>query len=400
MTKLRRTPIYPHYAMYPDVRCIDFGGWELPVQFTGIQKEHDAVRLHAGLFDVSHMGELIITGADAASYLQRMTTNDVTRLRAGHAQYTLLCYPNGGVVDDLLLYQLGQDEYMLVVNAANIEKDIQWLLAHLEGHEDVTITNQSDHIALLAIQGPLAEQILQQVTPAAALAEIPPFQFFTGVSVCGVNVLISRTGYTGEDGFEMYIQVEDAPQVWLSLLRIGEPFGLIPAGLGARDTLRFEAKLPLYGHELSEDISPLEAGLGIFVKLDKGEFIGRDALKQLKMNGLSRKLVGLEMIDRGIPRAHYPVYAHGKQIGEVTTGTQSPTWKRNLGLALIDAKYSALDTQIEVEIRGKMLQAKVVTTPFYKRESLSVTKGVKIHETSLPSLDGKRSSGNDANNRD
>ncbi|OPA77732.1 glycine cleavage system protein T [Paenibacillus selenitireducens] len=366
MTALRRTPIYPHYAIYPEARCIDFGGWELPVQFIGIQKEHDAVRQRAGLFDVSHMGELIVRGRDAASFLQRMTTNDVERLRSGHAQYTLLCNPDGGVVEDLLIYQLDQDEYMLVVNAANIEKDMHWLLAHVMDHEAVFVTNRSEQIALLALQGPLAEHILQQVTQVS-LQNLLPFQFITGASVCGVAALISRTGYTGEDGFELYVQAEDAAQVWLDLLSIGEPLGLIPAGLGARDTLRFEARLPLYGHELSEEITPLEAGLGMFVKLNKGEFIGRDALIQQKSSGLPRKLVGLELIDRGIPRAHYPVYAQGELIGEVTTGTQSPTWKRNLGLALVNAKYSVLDTKIEVEIRGRLLQAKIVPTPFYKR---------------------------------
>ncbi|MCM3342174.1 glycine cleavage system aminomethyltransferase GcvT [Paenibacillus sp. MER TA 81-3] len=364
MSQLKRTPIFPLYADYPGARCIDFGGWELPVQFSGIQKEHEAVRTQAGLFDVSHMGEFIVSGSSAEAFLQHVTTNDVTRLVDGRAQYSLLCNPNGGVVDDILIYRLAANHYMLVVNASNIDKDFAWLQEHLPA--DVVLENKSDSTALLALQGPNAQAIAAHVTDAP-LAELKPFQFVRDAAVCGVRALISRTGYTGEDGFELYVAAEDAPQVWTELMRAGEAHGLVPAGLGARDTLRFEAKLPLYGQEISADISPLEAGLGFFVKLDKGDFIGREALASQKADGPRRKLVGIEMIDKGIPRSHYPVLINENPVGEVTTGTKSPTLKRNLGLALIDAAYSELDTEVMVEIRGKQLKARVIKAPFYKR---------------------------------
>ncbi|WP_410512557.1 glycine cleavage system aminomethyltransferase GcvT [Paenibacillus sp. BR2-3] len=366
MDALKRTPFYDLYSAFPESRCIDFGGWELPVQFTGIVKEHEAVRQSAGLFDVSHMGEFMVTGAGAEAFIQKMTTNDVTRLTDGGAQYTLMCYPDGGVVDDLLVYRLGEGRYMLVVNASNIDKDFQWLQEHLPSGEDVSLTNVSDETLLLALQGPLAETILATVT-TAPLAELKPFHFIERATVCGAEVLLSRTGYTGEDGFEIYAPLNTAETLWNGLLAAGVPHGLTPAGLGARDTLRFEAKLPLYGQELSADITPLEAGMQFFVKLDKEDFIGRGALLQQKAAGLPRRLVGLEMIDRGIPRSHYPVYANGVTIGEVTTGTQSPTLKRNLGLALLDAAYSEIGTEVYVEIRGKQLKSVVVKAPFYKK---------------------------------
>jgi aminomethyltransferase len=363
MSELKRTPLFPLYAGFPCQRCIDFGGWELPVQFYGIVQEHDAVRQKAGLFDVSHMGEFLVTGQDAEAFLQQLTTNDVSRISVGQAQYTLMCYPDGGVVDDLLVYKLSNEQFLLVVNASNIDKDWEWLTDHLIG--DVVMENQSEQTALLALQGPLAASILSRVTDAN-VDSLSSFRFINKAEVCGRTVLLSRTGYTGEDGFEIYAAANDAPHIWTTLLEEGKSDGLIPVGLGARDTLRFEAKLPLYGQELSKDISPLEAGVGFFVKLDKGDFIGRDALVKQKSEGLPRKLVGLELVDRGIPRPHYPVYADGRKIGEVTTGTQSPTLKRNLGLALLDIAYTELDTEVLVEIRGKMLKARIVKAPFYK----------------------------------
>lgn len=372
MNALKRTPFYDLYSAYAESRCIDFGGWELPVQFTGIVKEHEAVRGQAGLFDVSHMGEFMVSGSGSEAYLQTMTTNDVSKLADGGAQYTLLLYPNGGVVDDLLVYRLGEERYMLVVNASNIDKDFQWLQEHLTAEfSGVSLSNISDETLLLALQGPLAETILSKVT-MAPIAKLKPFNFIENAEVCGVNVLLSRTGYTGEDGFELYAPPDTAAALWNGLLEAGAPHGLTPAGLGARDTLRFEAKLPLYGQELSADITPLEAGVQFFVKLDKEDFIGRDALLKQKADGLPRRLVGLEMIDRGIPRSHYPVYGNGVKIGEVTTGTQSPTLKRNLGLALLDAAYSEIGTEVNVEIRGKQLKAVVVKAPFYKK-----SQGVK-----------------------
>ncbi|MFD0677862.1 MULTISPECIES: glycine cleavage system aminomethyltransferase GcvT [unclassified Paenibacillus] len=365
MSGLKRTPLFPIYKQYGAPRVIDFGGWELPVQFYGIQKEHEAVRQRAGLFDVSHMGEVMVTGRDALTYLQNLTVNDVSKLMDGQAQYSLMCYENGGVVDDLLVYRLSQERFMLVINASNIEKDVEWMQQQLTG--DVTLDNISEQTALLAIQGPAAEKILGKLT-SAPLKELKGFSFFSDTVVGGVKALVSRTGYTGEDGFELYINSSDAQALWEQIMEAGEEQGLMAAGLGARDTLRFEAKLPLYGQELSAGISPLEASLGFFVKLDKGDFIGRAALVKQKEDGVPRKLVGIEMIDRGIPRSHYPVYADGKLIGEVTTGTQSPTLKQNLGLALIDTEYSKLGTEVWVEIREKQLKAVVVKAPFYKRE--------------------------------
>ncbi|AJY74114.1 glycine cleavage system aminomethyltransferase GcvT [Paenibacillus beijingensis] len=361
---LKRTPIFPLYADCKGARCIDFGGWELPVQFSGIQKEHEAVRRQAGLFDVSHMGEFNVTGPEAETFLQRMTTNDVSKLSDGQAQYTLMCHPDGGVVDDLLVYRLTPGSYMLVVNASNIDKDFAWLQEHLI--DGVTLEDVSAETALIALQGPRAAEIMAKAA-GADCGSLLPFHFVRNVDVCGVEALVSRTGYTGEDGFEIYVRSQRAPEVWKGLMSAGEPFGLVPAGLGARDTLRFEARLPLYGQELSPSISPLEAGVGMFVKLAKGDFIGRDALMKQREEGLPRKLVGIEMVDRGIPRTHYPVYAEDRLIGEVTTGTQSPTLKRSLGLALISAEYAEAGTEVQVEIRGKRLKAVVVKTPFYKR---------------------------------
>ncbi|MDF2720729.1 MAG: gcvT [Paenibacillus sp.] len=363
---LKQTPLYPVYAGH-GAKTIDFGGWDLPVQFAGIQQEHDAVRERAGLFDVSHMGEFWVTGAGAESFLQRVTTNDVTKLIVNQAQYSLLCYPDGGVVDDLLVYKLAGDRFMLVVNASNIDKDFAWLQEHAASSPDVILENVSEETTLLALQGPKAAAVLAGLTDAD-IGGLKSFHFLPDVIVGGIHALVSRTGYTGEDGFELYAGANDAVRLWTLLLEAGAAHGVEPVGLGARDTLRFEARLPLYGQELSASISPLEAGLGFFVKLDKGDFIGREALAAQKANGLPRKSVGVEMIDRGIPRAHYPVYAaDGSRIGEVTTGTQSPTFKRNVGLALLDVAYTAQGTEVYVEIRGKRLLAKVVPTPFYKR---------------------------------
>ncbi|MEK3720363.1 glycine cleavage system aminomethyltransferase GcvT [Paenibacillus sp. FSL H8-0034] len=365
MSDLKRTPLFPIYTQYGTPRVIDFGGWELPVQFTGIQKEHDAVRHQAGLFDVSHMGEVTITGVNAEAYVQKLTTNDVTKLSNGQAQYSLMCNEAGGVVDDLLVYRLEADRFMLVINASNIDKDMEWLQSHLI--EGVQLNNISEQTALLALQGPAAEEILRKVT-SVPVHELKAFSFLTDVELGGLKALVSRTGYTGEDGFELYVAAEHAIEVWTLLMEAGEAYGLQPVGLGARDTLRFEAKLPLYGQELSALVSPLEASVGFFVKLDKGDFIGREALIRQKESGIPRKLVGIEMVDRGIPRSHYPVYADDRLIGEVTSGTQSPTLKRNLGLALIEAGYSGLGTEVWVEIREKRLKAIVVKAPFYKRD--------------------------------
>lgn len=364
MSELKRTPLFPVYAQYGG-KTIDFGGWELPVQFSSIKEEHEAVRERAGLFDVSHMGEVEVTGPDALAFVQKMTTNDASKLAINQAQYSILCYPDGGTVDDLLVYKQADDHYLLVINASNIDKDVAWLNEHVTG--DVTVKNISPEVAQLALQGPLAEKVLSRLTDTD-LTTIGFFRFLPDVQLNGSKALVSRTGYTGEDGFEIYCQAEDAASLWEAILKAGEEEGVLPCGLGARDTLRFEAKLPLYGQELSQGISPLEAGLGFAVKLDKeSDFIGKSALQKQKEQGVPRKLVGIEMIDRGIPRSHYPVYLGEEQIGEVTTGTQSPTLKKNVGLALIQAQHATVDQEVDVEIRGKRVKARIVKTPFYKR---------------------------------
>lgn len=366
MSQLKRTPLFEVYKEYGG-KTVDFGGWELPVQFSKIKDEHEAVRTQAGLFDVSHMGEIVVTGPDSLKYLQKMMTNDVSKLKNGGAQYTAMCYENGGTVDDLLVYKMEDDHYLLVVNASNIEKDYEWLKQHAEGN--VKLENISESTGQLALQGPLAEKVLQKLSSETNLSEIGFFKFKQDVDLNGKKALVSRTGYTGEDGFEIYCKAEDVVALWHEILEAGKEEGVLPCGLGARDTLRFEANLALYGQELTADISPLEAGIGFAVKVNKEEdFIGKEVLKQQREQGVPRKLVGIEMIDRGIPRHGYPVYKNEELIGEVTTGTQSPTLQKNIGLALLKKEYSELGSEVEVEIRGKRLKAVVSATPFYKRE--------------------------------
>ncbi|MCG7345149.1 glycine cleavage system aminomethyltransferase GcvT [Sporosarcina sp. ACRSL] len=361
---LKRTALFDSYQQYGG-KTIDFGGWELPVQFSSIKAEHEAVRTKAGLFDVSHMGEVFVSGDDALAFLQGIVTNDVSKLKDGQAQYTAMCYENGGTVDDLLIYKRKENDYLLVVNASNIDKDVEWMKQHATG--DVVIDDRSDEFGLLALQGPKAQEVLQKLT-SEPLDEIKFFRFNEDVDIAGHQVLVSRTGYTGEDGFEIYGSPESIVALWPAILEAGEEEGVVPAGLGARDTLRFEAGLPLYGQELSKDISPLEAGLAFVVKLNKeADFIGKDVLAAQKENGVSRKLVGLEMIDKGIPRTGYKVFIGEEEIGEVTTGTQSPTLKKNIGFALLVSEHTAEGTEVEVEIRGKRLKAVLVATPFYKR---------------------------------
>ncbi|WP_172794008.1 glycine cleavage system aminomethyltransferase GcvT [Sporosarcina sp. HYO08] len=364
MTELKRTVLFDRYAEYGG-KTIDFGGWELPVQFSSIKAEHEAVRTKAGLFDVSHMGEVVVRGEGALAYLQKLVTNDVSKLKDGQAQYTAMCYENGGTVDDLLIYKRADNDYLLVVNASNIEKDLEWMQQYVS--ENVEIDNQSDNYALLALQGPVAQSVLQKLTDEP-LADIKFFRFKENVNIAGHEVLVSRTGYTGEDGFEIYGSPEAIHALWPAILEAGEAEGVVPAGLGARDTLRFEAGLPLYGQELSKDISPLETGLGFVVKLNKAEdFIGKEALAAQKENGVPRKLVGVEMIDKGIPRTGYKVFIGDEEIGEVTTGTQSPTLKKNIGFALLKTEHTQEGTEVEIEVRNRRLKAVIIPTPFYKR---------------------------------
>lgn len=364
MDNLKKTALYNAHERYGG-KIIEFAGWMLPVQYEGIMPEHEAVRTMAGIFDVSHMGEVDITGKDALAYVQNLVTNDAEKLEDGGVMYCFMCYPDGGVVDDLLVYRFSKDHFYLVINASNVEKDYNWMLDN-KGSYDVSIENLSDKISEVAVQGPKAEEILQKLTQTK-LSDIKFFFCKRDVEICGIKCLVSRTGYTGEDGFEVYAPNDGIEKIWDSIISAGKELGIKPCGLGCRDTLRFEATLPLYGNELSKDITPLEAGLGIFVKLDKENFIGKAALKAQKEAGLKRKTVGFEMIDKGIPRHGYEVMANGEKIGYVTTGYLSPTLKKNIGLALIDSKYADLGTNIEIVIRNKSLKAQVVSKKFYNK---------------------------------
>lgn len=361
---LLRTPLFPAYAEL-GAKTVEFGGWEMPVQFAaGINAEHEAVRERVGLFDVSHMGEYEVTGRDAQRFLQHLVTNDVDKLHPGMAMYSPMTNDQGGCVDDLLVYCFAEDRYWTVVNAGNIAKDFAWMESHRGGY-DVTLRDRSQEVALLALQGPRAEELLQTLTDEP-LNEIRSYRFREG-EAAGVSSVISRTGYTGEDGFELYLPASQAMALWRRLLAAGEAFGMRPCGLGARDTLRLEARLPLYGHEITDDITPLEAGLAPFVKLDAAEFPGHAVLARQKEQGRGRKLVGLRMTERGIPRAGYGVYKDDEAIGFITSGTMSPTLHEAIGLALVAADAASVGDALTVDIRGKRTACEVVKTPFYKR---------------------------------
>lgn len=363
MVDLKRTPLYEEHHT-AKAKLIDFGGWEMPVQYAGVIEEHNTVRTKAGLFDVSHMGEVDVKGKDALPFVQNLITNDVTKIQDGQILYSPMCYQNGGIVDDLLVYRYGTEHFYIVVNASNTDKDYAWMLEQTKGY-DVQLDNLSAQVAQLAIQGPFAEKILQKLT-STDLSEIK-YYWFTHGEVNGVPCLISRTGYTGEDGFEIYMVPDKAPELWQKLLEVGAPEGIQPIGLGARDTLRFEAKLPLYGNELSSEISPLEAGIGFFVKLTKEKFVGKEALAKQKEEGVPRKVVGLEMVERGIARSHYPIQKDGEEVGFITSGSFSPTLNKNIALGLIRADLAEMGATLDVVIRGKAVKAQIIPTPFYKR---------------------------------
>lgn len=364
MTEPRKTPLYEKHVG-AGARVVDFAGWWLPVQYAGILEEHRAVREHAGIFDVSHMGEIRIKGAEAFGCLQKILTNTLEGMKDGSVRYSPMCYPTGGTVDDVLVYRLSPEEYWLVVNASNKDKDLSWITENAAGFS-AAISDDSDETAEVAIQGPAAAGILS-VLVGPEIEQLGYYEFAPKLSLGGVDVLISRTGYTGEDGFEIYCPASNAEFVWDALLAGGRSAGLQPAGLGCRDTLRFEAAMPLYGHELSADISPLEAGLSRFVAFDKGEFIGREVLLEQKERGVNRKIVGFEMLERGVARAGYPVMKNGERIGQVTSGSFAPTLGKNLGMALVDANIGPLGAEISIEIREKPVQAKTISRPFYKR---------------------------------
>ncbi|MCT4795580.1 MULTISPECIES: glycine cleavage system aminomethyltransferase GcvT [Exiguobacterium] len=352
---LKRTPLYDLIA--PKAKMVEFAGFDMPIMFSTIKEEHMAVRENVGMFDVSHMGEIRIEGPDALQNVQRLVTNDVSKLQIGQAQYNLFCLPDGGVVDDLLVYRLDEDAFWLVVNASNIEKDVAHVNAYVEG--DVTVTDESDAYGQIAVQGPKAEEILSKLTDLP-LAEIKFFRFLTG-DVAGVSTIVSRSGYTGEDGFELYARAEHIGRIWSAL----ENEQVTPCGLGSRDTLRFEACLPLYGHELDETVTPFEANVNFAVKLDT-DFIGKDALVKQKED-IPRRMIGLKLLGRGIARQGATVEFDGETIGVVTTGTMPPTVNESIAWARIDRRFVE-ETHFIVDVRGKKIEAERVPTPFYKRK--------------------------------
>lgn len=344
---------------------VPFGGWEMPVEYSGISEEHRAVRERAGLFDVSHMGEIEIAGNDALAAVQHITSNDASKLSVGQAQYSALTTPQGTFVDDVLVYRWAEDHFLLVVNAANIRKDYDWIRTHIAGVGDAVAVNSSSRYALIAVQGPAARQVLQPLT-SVDLAAIKYYRFAHG-EFAGVRGTVSRTGYTGEDGFELFCPPGQAERVWNALLESGAAVDIRPAGLGARDTLRLEAGMRLYGNDMDESTTVLEADLGWIVGWDKPDFIGAAVLREQKAQGVSRKLVGFEMIDRGIARHGYPVFVDGREAGRVTSGTQTPFLKKAIGMAYVPAAAAAPGTELEVDVRGRRLKARVVPLPFYKR---------------------------------
>ena len=367
---MKRTPLYPVYENYPGVKIIDFGGWELPVNFDkGIIYEHEAVRNGVGLFDVSHMGEILIEGAGSEDLVDWLVTNNVKAMKSGQVLYALMCYPHGGVVDDLIIYKYSEIKFLLVVNASNIEKDFAWIsFEHPKSKEfeTVSIKNVSNDFGQLALQGPKAESVLESLIPGIHTLEF--FNFKDPIELFGKKVLISRTGYTGEDGFEIYCSAQDVCYIWENLLISGRVFSITPCGLGARDTLRMEAKLPLYGHEISDAITPLEANLSIFVVLDEaGDFCGKSALLQQKQEGIPRTLRGIKMIEKGVPRQGYSVFKDGQEIGFVTSGAKSPTLGVFCGYVLISRGIGLkFGDTIDIQIHGKNKTAELVKTPFYK----------------------------------
>jgi aminomethyltransferase len=361
---LKITPLYQiHKELH--AKMVPFAGWDMPVQYTSVIEEHLAVRKSCGLFDVSHMGEIEVSGTKATEAVQSITTNDASILNDGQVQYTLLCYPNGGVVDDVTLYKFSDTRYMFCVNASNTEKDFNWIKEN--AGSIANIKNLSNDFGQIALQGPLSQEVLQN-TCNIDLSLIR-YYHFKNVNLFGIEVVISKTGYTGEDGFEIYTPWDATITIWQRLMEAGNTFNIKPIGLGARDTLRLEMGFPLYGNELNENTTPLEAGLHKFVTLDKGHFIGKDALVKQAGQGINKKLVGLKMMEPGIPRSHYKIFAKDRIIGEVTSGTMSPFFGKAIGMGYVETAFSSIETELAVEIRSKMARAKVSKTRFYTRDT-------------------------------
>lgn len=368
-TALRSTPLNALHRRL-GAKMVDFGGWDMPVEYSGLIAEHMAVRTGVGLFDVSHMGDIQLRGKGSFDAVQHISMNDAGRLQVGQAQYSALLYPQGTFVDDVIVHKFSPNDYLLVINAGTREKDYNWVRSNARGF-DCHVSDYSDYYTQLAIQGPKAEATLQKLT-SADLRKVK-FYWFTWGTVCGLpNTLIARTGYTGEDGFEIYIpsDVSTSERVWNEVIEAGREFGILPCGLGARNTLRLEAALSLYGHEISDTINVFEAGLDRFCKLEKGPFIGSDALQQIQgTGGPERRLVGLEMTERGIARDGYRVVSpDGKAIGYVTSGSPGPFLKKNIALAYVPGDFTALDTEVAVEIRNNPVKARVVPIPFYRKQ--------------------------------
>ena len=371
---LRKTALNATHRAHK-AKMVDFGGWDMPVEYSGLIAEHMAVRTGVGVFDVSHMGDIQLRGPGSLAAVQQLCMNDASKLAVGQAHYSAMLYPNGTFVDDVIVHKLSDNDYLIVINAGTREKDVQWVRSQIGQMPGVHVNDFSDYYTQLAIQGPKAEATLQKLT-STDLSVIKNY-WFTWGQVCGLhNVMIARTGYTGEDGFEIYVPSDEptSARVWGEVLAAGAEFGMIPCGLGARNTLRMEAAMALYGHEISDTINVLEAGLGRYAKLEKPSFVGREALLAVQAaGGPKRKLVGLEMVERGIARDGYPVLAaDGTRIGEVTSGSPAPFLKKNIGMAFVPVENAGVDGELAVEIRGQTVKARVVALPFYKRPKKAV----------------------------
>ncbi|MDH3974856.1 MAG: glycine cleavage system aminomethyltransferase GcvT [Deltaproteobacteria bacterium] len=364
MSELKKTPLYEIHKSL-GARLVPFAGWEMPVQYSGVMDEHKAVRTKAGIFDVSHMGEIEIKGKEALRFVQKVTSNDASLLSAGQAQYSLICYPHGGIVDDTIVYKFGDERYMLCVNASNVKKDLHWLIEQDKDNFHAVIKDISGNYALIALQGPKAPDILTNLTQTN-LSTLKSFHF-DFIILNGIKTIVSKTGYTGEDGFEIFVDPDKAAALWEALMEAGGAYGLKPAGLGARDTLRLEMKYTLYGNDIDSTTSPLEANLGWAVKVDKGDFIGREAIVRQKEEGVKRKLICMQVRGKGIPRQGYEVYAEGKTVGIVTSGTMSPSLGIGVAIGYVDRAYATPGTAVDIMVRGKTIESVVVSPPFYKK---------------------------------
>ena len=362
-TNLKVTPLIEIHKEL-GAKLVPFAGWNMPIQFAGVLGEHNCVREKVGLFDVSHMGEVEVEGGGAKNFLQYLLSNDLDKMSDGSILYSLMCYENGGVVDDLLVHRFSENHYFLCVNASNSDKDYQWIVKNSTSF-DVNVKNISSETSQLALQGPNAVNVLQPLCDVS-LNDLSYYNFKKG-RVNNVESIISRTGYTGEDGFELYITPEKVSEVYRSLINEGQPYGIQPIGLGARDTLRMEMGYSLYGNEINDKPTPLDAGLGWVIKFNKGEFLGREHLLKQKEQGLQRKLVGVKLLTRGVPRSHYQVFKNGKSAGEVTSGTFSPTCKTGIGLCYVSKEYADIGSHLEVQIRNQLVAAEVVKLPFVPR---------------------------------